>query len=163
MRRRTTSFIDADVRLLCAKNGPSMTNGRQYTHFGLERSAMSPDFARCRTGGHLTHNRGRIYSGDRYSECIYMEEGDFVFAPPFMPHVAVNISTTVDLIWFITRTPENIVVILPGVGQGVSGRSRSELASSLNRSFSKVQISAYGWRSRVSISRRRSSVFRIFP
>ena len=67
------------------------------------------------TGGYLLHGRGRIYFGDGYSEFVDMEEGDFVFVPPFMPHVEVNMSTTDDLVWLTTRTPENIVINLPDV------------------------------------------------
>jgi uncharacterized RmlC-like cupin family protein len=48
-----------------------------------------------------------------------MEEGDFVFVPPFMPHVEVNLSTKDDLVWLTTRTPENIVVNLPDVDDAV--------------------------------------------
>jgi uncharacterized RmlC-like cupin family protein len=44
-----------------------------------------------------------------------MFEGDWVFVPPFMPHVEVNMSITDELVWMTTRTPENIVVNLPDV------------------------------------------------
>jgi uncharacterized RmlC-like cupin family protein len=71
------------------------------------------------TGGYVLHGRGRIYFGQGYSEWLDMEEGDFVFVPPFMPHVEVNMSTTDDLIWLTTRTPENIVVNLPDIADEV--------------------------------------------
>jgi uncharacterized RmlC-like cupin family protein len=71
------------------------------------------------TGGYVLHGRGRIYFGEGYSEWIDMEEGDFVFVPPFMPHVEVNMSTSDDLIWLTTRTPENIVVNLPDIANEV--------------------------------------------
>jgi len=61
----------------------------------------------------VLQGRGRIYYGEGYSEWVDMEEGDFVFVPPFMPHVEVNLSTTNHLVWLTTRTPENIVVNLP--------------------------------------------------
>jgi hypothetical protein len=32
-----------------------------------------------------------------------------------MPHVEANMSTTEELVWLTTRTPENIVVNLPEV------------------------------------------------
>ena len=44
-----------------------------------------------------------------------MEEGDWVFVPPFMPHVECNLYRNKPLIWMTTRTPENIVVNLPDV------------------------------------------------
>ncbi|MCW5721006.1 MAG: cupin domain-containing protein [Devosia sp.] len=67
------------------------------------------------TGGYVLKGKGRIYFGENYSEFFDMEEGDFVFVPPYWPHVEVNMSTTEELIWLTTRTPENIVVNLPDV------------------------------------------------
>ena len=46
------------------------------------------------TGGYVLRGHGRIYFGENYSEFIDMTEGDFVFVPPHMPHVEVNMSTT---------------------------------------------------------------------
>lgn len=67
------------------------------------------------TGGYVLTGKGRIYFGENYSEYLDMVEGDFVFVPPFMPHVEANMSTTEELIWLTTRTPENIVINLPEV------------------------------------------------
>ena len=62
------------------------------------------------TGGYVLKGHGRIYYGDDYKEFVDLEEGDFVFVPPFMPHVEANMSTTDELVWLTTRTPDNIVV-----------------------------------------------------
>jgi uncharacterized RmlC-like cupin family protein len=67
------------------------------------------------TGGYVLKGKARIYFGADYAEFIDMQEGDFVFVPPFMPHVEVNMSTTEDLVWLTARTPENIVVNLDDV------------------------------------------------
>jgi len=67
------------------------------------------------TGGYVLKGHGRIYFGADYSEYVDMEEGDFVFVPPHMPHVEVNMSVTEELVWLTTRTPDNIVVNLPEV------------------------------------------------
>lgn len=67
------------------------------------------------TGGYVLKGLGRIYFGENYSEFMDMSEGDFVFVPPFMPHVEVNMSTTEDLVWLTTRTPDNIVINLADV------------------------------------------------
>ncbi|WP_062014462.1 cupin domain-containing protein [Aureimonas sp. AU4] len=67
------------------------------------------------TGGYVLKGRGRIYWGENYAEFIDMEEGDFVFVPPLMPHVEVNMSTTEELVWMTCRTPDNIVVNLEDV------------------------------------------------
>ena len=68
------------------------------------------------TGGYLLKGVGRIYFGENYQEWIEMNEGDFVFVPPHMPHVEANMSTTEDLVWITCRTPDNIVVNLDEVG-----------------------------------------------
>lgn len=67
------------------------------------------------TGGYVLKGRGRIYYGEGYSEWVEMTEGDFVFVPPHMPHVEANMSTTEELVWLTTRTPDNIVVNLADV------------------------------------------------
>jgi uncharacterized RmlC-like cupin family protein len=71
------------------------------------------------TGGYVLTGKARIYFGDNYGEYIDMSEGDFVFVPPYMPHVEANMSTTEELIWLTTRTPENIVVNLPDVDDSI--------------------------------------------
>ena len=67
------------------------------------------------TGGYVLSGTARIYFGENYQEFVDMSEGDFVFVPPFMPHVEVNMSTTEKLVWLTSRTPDNIVVNLPDV------------------------------------------------
>ena len=67
------------------------------------------------TGGYVLRGSARIYFGEGFSEWLDMSEGDWVFVPPFMPHVEANMSTTEELVWLTTRTPENIVVNLDDV------------------------------------------------
>lgn len=67
------------------------------------------------TGGYVLKGHGRIYFGEDYKEFVDMYEGDFVFVPPFMPHVEVNMSTTEELVWLTCRTPDNLVQNLPDV------------------------------------------------
>ena len=67
------------------------------------------------TGGYVLSGRARIYFGERFADYIDMEEGDWVFVPPFMPHVECNLDRNNPLTWMTTRTPENIVVNLPQV------------------------------------------------
>jgi uncharacterized RmlC-like cupin family protein len=67
------------------------------------------------TGGYVLRGSARIYFGENFSEWLDMSEGDWVFVPPFMPHVEANMSTTEELVWLTTRTPENIVVNLDDV------------------------------------------------
>ena len=67
------------------------------------------------TGGYVLSGHGRIYFGEDYKEYTDMYPGDFVFVPPFMPHVEVNMSTTEELVWLTCRTPDNLVTNLPDV------------------------------------------------
>ena len=67
------------------------------------------------TGGYVLSGRARIYFGERFEDYIDMTEGDWVFVPPYLPHVECNLSLKSPLTWMTTRTPENIVVNLPQV------------------------------------------------
>ena len=67
------------------------------------------------TGGYVLSGRARIYFGERFEDYLDMSEGDWVFVPPFMPHVECNLDRNNPLTWMTTRTPENIVVNLPQV------------------------------------------------
>lgn len=71
------------------------------------------------TGGYVLSGTGRIYFGENYSKYEDLDEGDFVFVPPFMPHVEANMSVTEDLVWVTARTPDNIVVNLEDVDDSV--------------------------------------------
>lgn len=71
------------------------------------------------TGGYVVRGRARIYFGEDYAQWLDMAPGDWVFVPPFMPHVEANMSVTDDLIWLTTRTPDNIVIDLPEVDDSV--------------------------------------------
>lgn len=67
------------------------------------------------TGGYVLKGQCRIYFGENYGDYVDMNEGDFVFVPPHMPHVEANMSTTEDLVFLTSRAPDNIVVNLPDV------------------------------------------------
>lgn len=64
------------------------------------------------TGGYVLKGHGFIRFGERYETVVYMEEGDFVYVPPFVPHIEGNLSRTEELVWLTTRNPDNIVVNL---------------------------------------------------
>ncbi len=67
------------------------------------------------TGGYVLSGRARIYFGEGFVDYIDMQEGDWVFVPPFLPHVECNLDRNKPLTWMTTRTPDNIVVNLPQV------------------------------------------------
>ena len=67
------------------------------------------------TGAYLLSGRARIYFGEGYQEFVDLSAGDFMFVPPFLPHLEANMSTTEELWWIACRSPENIVVNLADV------------------------------------------------
>lgn len=81
-------------------------------HTGVGEVSDPHHHGEAETGGYILKGRGFIRFGERYSEVVYMEEGDFVYVPPFVPHIEGNASRTEELIWLTTRTPDNIVVNL---------------------------------------------------
>ncbi|MFA5607377.1 MAG: cupin domain-containing protein [Leucobacter sp.] len=81
-------------------------------HTGVGEVSDPHHHGEAETGGYILKGRGFIRFGERYSEVVYMEEGDFVYVPPFVPHIEGNASRTEELVWLTTRTPDNIVVNL---------------------------------------------------
>lgn len=78
------------------------------------------------TGGYVLRGTARIYFGEGYREYVDMKQGDWVFVPPYMPHVEANMSTTEELVWLTARTPDNIVVNLEEVDDStLEGFSRA--------------------------------------
>ena len=67
------------------------------------------------TGAYLLSGRARIYFGESLAEYVDLQAGDFVFMPPFAPHVEANMSTTEPAWWIACRSPGNIKVNLADV------------------------------------------------
>lgn len=81
-------------------------------HTGPGEISDAHHHGEAETGGYILKGRGFIRYGDRYEKIVYMEEGDFVYVPPFVPHIEGNASKTQQLVWLTTRNPDNIVVNL---------------------------------------------------
>ncbi|MEV5012511.1 MULTISPECIES: cupin domain-containing protein [unclassified Streptomyces] len=71
------------------------------------------------TGGYVLSGRARIYFGEKYEDYIDMEEGDWVFVPPHMPHVECNLDRNRPLTWMTARTPDNIVINMADVADAL--------------------------------------------
>ena len=67
------------------------------------------------TGAYVLSGRARIYFGKDYREFVDLSDGDFMFVPPFLPHLEANMSTTEELWWIACRSPENLIVNLPDI------------------------------------------------
>jgi uncharacterized RmlC-like cupin family protein len=99
--------------------GPKITSATKLW-FGKARNApgfrsLPHHHGEAETGAYLLSGAARIYFGRDYQEFVEMSAGDFMFVPPFLPHLEANMSTTEELLWLACRTPENIVVNLPDV------------------------------------------------
>ncbi|MEU3269636.1 cupin domain-containing protein [Saccharomonospora sp. NPDC006951] len=81
-------------------------------HTGPGEISAPHHHGEAETGGYVFKGRGFIRYGERYETVVYLEEGDFVYVPPFVPHIEGNASRTEELVWLTTRTPDNIVVNL---------------------------------------------------
>ena len=84
--------------------------GKVYT--GPGEISDAHHHGEAETGGYVFKGRGFIRFGDRYENLVILEEGDFVYVPPFVPHIEGNLSLSEELIWLTTRNPDNIVVNL---------------------------------------------------
>lgn len=83
------------------------------------------------TGAYVLSGRARLYFGKDFAEYVDLETGDFMFVPPFLPHLEANMSTTEGLWWLACRSPDNIVVNLPDVDDAsLAGYRRSPSARS---------------------------------
>jgi uncharacterized RmlC-like cupin family protein len=69
--------------------------------------------AEAETGGHVFKGSAYVRWGEHMENIIYVREGDFVYVPPFVPHIEGNLSRSEDVVWLTARTPDNIVVNLP--------------------------------------------------
>ena len=77
------------------------------------------------TGAYVLAGHARIYFGKNYQEFVDLSAGDFMFVPPFLPHLEANMSTTEPLWWIACRSPDNIVINLPDVDDAsLAGYSR---------------------------------------
>jgi uncharacterized RmlC-like cupin family protein len=99
--------------------------GRQHTpatRLWFGKASNKPGFrslphhhGEAETGAYVLSGRARIFFGKDYQDYFDLSEGDFMYVPPFLPHLECNMSTTDELWWIACRSPENIVVNLPDI------------------------------------------------
>src|SRR3954464_15823595 len=49
--------------------------------------SLPPHHGEAETGAYLLSGRARIYFGKDFREFVEMSAGDFMFVPPFLPHL----------------------------------------------------------------------------
>lgn len=69
--------------------------------------------AEAETGGHVIKGAAYVRWGEEMENIIYVNEGDFVYVPPYVPHIEGNLSRSEEVVWLTARSPDNIVVNLP--------------------------------------------------
>ena len=87
-----------------------------------------------------------------------MYEGDFVFVPPYMPHVEVNMSTTEELVWLTCRTPDNLVTNLPDVPDEALAEDRGAFFGSVIGTLNHLVVADTIWLKRFASAADASSV-----
>jgi uncharacterized RmlC-like cupin family protein len=100
----------------------SMSAGSQKLWFG--RVTCPPGLhsgphhhGEAETAGYmLSGDRIRMYFGENYEEFADIVPGDFLFVPPYAPHIEVNMSETLAAEFIVARSPDNIVVNLDEKG-----------------------------------------------
>lgn len=102
LRRAGVSNINTDASRIWL--------GKVHTPAGYASGAHH--HGQAETAGYVLRGRAFIRYGEGYEQRVELEEGDFVFVPPNMPHIEGNLSDTEELIWMTARTPDNIVVNL---------------------------------------------------
>jgi uncharacterized RmlC-like cupin family protein len=90
--------------------GPSrIFFGRGYTP---PNSITAPHHhAEAETAGYVLSGTIRIYFGEGFKDYITCTAGDFMYVPPFCPHIEVTFDE--EFIGLFARSPENIVHNLP--------------------------------------------------
>jgi uncharacterized RmlC-like cupin family protein len=76
----------------------------------------------AQTAGYCLKASARIDWGARFEEFVDLDEGDFVFVPPYFPHIEANRSTENELVWLTAQTPASIVVNMEERPSDVPGR-----------------------------------------
>lgn len=102
------------------KNLP-MRTGVETPQFWLGRATGAPGqdsgahhHGEAQTAVYVLSGHTRIFYGDRYREYVQLGPGDFMYVPPFLPHIERNSSDTEPVEFVALRTPRNIVVNFEG-------------------------------------------------
>lgn len=79
------------------------------------------------TAGYILSGRTRIYFGDFYKEYVDLGPGDFIYVPPFVPHIEETLGETEPVVFITTRTKANVVVNLDENDTSVFSKDYEEI------------------------------------
>jgi len=64
------------------------------------------------TAGYILSGETRIFFGENYQKHVDLSRGDFIYVPPYVPHVERNVNDDEPVEFLTARTPANITVNL---------------------------------------------------
>jgi uncharacterized RmlC-like cupin family protein len=64
------------------------------------------------TVGYVLSGQFVLFYGENFAEQVELGPGDFIYVPPFVPHIERNLSATESVEFVSIRRPDNIVVNL---------------------------------------------------
>ncbi|MCQ6276031.1 cupin domain-containing protein [Bacillus sp. V3B] len=95
------------------------------------------------TAGYILSGRTRISFGENYKEFVDLEAGDFVYVPPYIPHIEETLSETEPVVFITSRTKANIVVNLDEKDTSVFSKTYEEIivvrANELNTAANQTE------------------------
>ena len=95
------------------------------------------------TGGFILSGHTRILYGVNYEEYVDLGPGDFIYIPPFMPHIERNLSKTEPVVFITARSSGNIVVNIdknePSENVQINGEIKVVRANELDSSTNQTE------------------------
>ena len=67
---------------------------------------------KAETAGYVLSGQTRILYGENYQRSVELGPGDFIYIPPYVPHIERNLDETEPVEFLTARSPDNIVVNL---------------------------------------------------
>ncbi|WP_349729386.1 cupin domain-containing protein [Peribacillus frigoritolerans] len=95
------------------------------------------------TAGYILSGRTRIYFGENYKEYVDLGPGDFLYVPPFVPHIEETLSEKEPVVFITARTKANIVVNLDEKDTSVFSKTDEKIvvvrANELNEATNQTE------------------------
>lgn len=106
-------------------NSPALWMGRVIGEAGKVSGAHH--HGEAETAGYILSGHTRIYFGENYKEFVDLWPGDFLYVPPFVPHIEETPSETEPVVFITSRTKANIVVNLDEKDTSVFAKKYEEI------------------------------------
>jgi len=108
----TSQTIGMSRRVAIDANRSGATKIFMATGFAAPHTRSEPHHhGEAETAGYCISGRQRLYFGEGFTEFVEFGAGDFIYVPPWVPHIEVN-DWDEPYVGIVARSPENIVVNL---------------------------------------------------